>query len=493
MRKLASIILAVSIALCFPACSNSGSNQSTDKSAIKIGDYVEFGDYNWQVLDIQKGKALVISERVLEQRPYHNTPVDITWADCDLRAYLNNDFYNSFDKNDRSNIVTVKNKNPDNPWDFSENGGKAFTDGGVDTKDNIFLLSLDEIIKYFCNDDKNSMLYESYLGKTEQDFTDGFSDARIAYLLSGYFSAGNIKGATWLLRSPGMYTDTVAYIGSKGSIVVSGYYVEYEDNGIRPAMWLKNVNDLKKSVVLYSGENSGAADISGYHEEVADNDINVRLYHDWNTNWSAEDNQKLEEVNKLQEDYCNEWINFSLLLEESRKYADDKTNKIRQSVIVGDEVHFKLQKKITEESSNKYLFYSWTIKEIDDQIIEYKNKMSLLIQVEDVLQKTIDEVNASAVSVDEMSLNFLSAIATEITRYAVKDFASDTNETLWNDGYYHAIFGNDVLAGITYEEFDQMSQDKIDEKFGENRIFEILYDDEAILDNYFEAVFFSDN
>ena len=108
---------------------------------IKIGSVLSFGDYNWRVLDIQNNTALIITEEIIDQRPYHDAYKDITWADCTLRKYLNGEFYEKFNAADKSRIITVINKNLDNQW--------YGTKGGEDTEDNIFLLSLEEVCKYF--------------------------------------------------------------------------------------------------------------------------------------------------------------------------------------------------------------------------------------------------------------------------------------------------------------------------------------------------------
>jgi hypothetical protein len=67
---------------------------------VAVGDVIEFGGYEWRVLDVQDGKALLLSEHVLEYRPFHDERVWITWEDCDLRTYLNSKFYDSFGADD---------------------------------------------------------------------------------------------------------------------------------------------------------------------------------------------------------------------------------------------------------------------------------------------------------------------------------------------------------------------------------------------------------
>ncbi|GHV39484.1 hypothetical protein FACS189490_03170 [Clostridia bacterium] len=62
----------------------------------EIGAVLPFGGYNWRVLDIKDNADLLITENIIEQRPYHNAYKDITWAECSLREYLNGEFYDKF-------------------------------------------------------------------------------------------------------------------------------------------------------------------------------------------------------------------------------------------------------------------------------------------------------------------------------------------------------------------------------------------------------------
>ena len=79
----------------------------------KIGDLVEFGKYQWQILDLQDGKALLVSERILEHRPYHDAYIDITWAESSMRKYLNSDFYDQFSTEEKERILLSNNQNLD--------------------------------------------------------------------------------------------------------------------------------------------------------------------------------------------------------------------------------------------------------------------------------------------------------------------------------------------------------------------------------------------
>ncbi|MDR0223211.1 MAG: DUF6273 domain-containing protein, partial [Oscillospiraceae bacterium] len=115
------------------------SKKTSGTATVKKGSTIKFGEYDWRVLDVKDGKALILTDTVIEKRAYSDQSA--TWETCDLCAYLNGEFYNSFGKSDKARVVKTKVKNKDNPW--------YGTSGGKDTEDYIFLLSLEEVVKYF--------------------------------------------------------------------------------------------------------------------------------------------------------------------------------------------------------------------------------------------------------------------------------------------------------------------------------------------------------
>jgi hypothetical protein len=198
---------------------------------IKIGSLLTFGDYTWRVLELQDNKAFIITEEIIEERPYHDAYIGITWADCALRRYLNGEFYNKFSATEQSRIVSVLNKNPDNPWYGSK--------GGADTKDSIFLLNLDEVCRYF--GDSTSKLYNP--GKNQRywfERKDINNSNRIAK------PQGKEWPSWWWLRSPGRVSVKAVYIHGDGNIGIQGNNILKGNigdgkciGGVRPALWLR--------------------------------------------------------------------------------------------------------------------------------------------------------------------------------------------------------------------------------------------------------------
>ena len=226
------------------------------------GGRIRFGSYDWYILDHkghtdrQDGMTLMITEKVIEKRAYHSEETAITWETCDIRKYLNEEFYQSFSETDRSRIAEVVNENNDNPW--------YGTSGGNPTTDRIFLLNIDEALKYFGDSGqiKTRYMYPN---------CDWCRDEFLPWLDDQYNlnrRAVNNEGIVekWRLRSPGSNSNKVATVMGfccdgfdQGGIDISGcsdlidgHFIldgfgalsemptDYHNlNGVRPALWLK--------------------------------------------------------------------------------------------------------------------------------------------------------------------------------------------------------------------------------------------------------------
>lgn len=202
---------------------------------MQVGDKIVFSTYEWRVLDIQNGAALIITEDIAELRTYHDNSMDITWADCELRKYLNGEFYDKFNEIDKSRIIPVTNKNPDNPW----YGAK----GGEDTQDSIFLLTIEDVVcRYF--GDSSEKLHNR--GKNQKYWFQrkDENNSKRKSKFQGY-------GWWWWIRSPGRANWKAVYIHGDGNVGIQGnstnrcnssiLHPSNGDNrgGVRPALWLK--------------------------------------------------------------------------------------------------------------------------------------------------------------------------------------------------------------------------------------------------------------
>ena len=186
---------------------------------IQIGDIIQFGGYDWRALDVQDGKALVLSEYVLEARAYNDVRSEVTWESSSLRRWLNGEFYNNFSPDDRSRIVETLVTNADNNW-FRFNGGN-------DTTDMVFVLSIDEVTQYF----GDSGQLRNRPSENTLRIDDQYNSERIARYTTG-------SASWWWLRSPGGDNDCAAYIDSDGILYLICATNNHASIGVRPAIWL---------------------------------------------------------------------------------------------------------------------------------------------------------------------------------------------------------------------------------------------------------------
>ena len=187
----------------------------------------------WRVLhvDNNRGRALLITEKLIDCRRYHDVLEDITWEDCSLREWMNGEFIETaFTKEEASKIVEVRNRNPDNPdgWE-----GQTI-DGGNDTEDRVFALSLDEVKDnigrggsrtYFRNDDDRIAAVTPYAKERESG-------------VWRYIITNGYKTGWWWLRSPGHFSIFAADVLYDGDVYDYGDNVSNSSVSVRPAFWL---------------------------------------------------------------------------------------------------------------------------------------------------------------------------------------------------------------------------------------------------------------
>jgi len=193
------------------------------EKAPQNGSIIPFGSCGWRVLDVQNDKMLIMSEQVIKRSAYNEQWLEVTWENCTLRNYLNGDFYNNFSYADKKRIVEVKNKNSANPWFLSF--------GGNDTSDKVFLLSIEEVIKYFGD---SGQLGNKILDN-EAWIMDRYSSERIATDSEG-------EVCWWWLRSPGNGNYRAADAGGvDGHIRINGLGVNNNFGGVRPSLWINSI------------------------------------------------------------------------------------------------------------------------------------------------------------------------------------------------------------------------------------------------------------
>ena len=197
-----------------------------------IGLEVSFGSYEqdndlsngpepieWTILDVQGGKALLISKYGLDCQPYDTAREDVTWETCTLRSWLNEDFLNTaFPDTEKKRIFLTSVDNRDSQ------GKSNWKSGGNNSEDQIFLLSYAEARDYFVS------AVDRACPPTEYAVSQGvIRDAK----------SGNCR---WWLRSPGSNQLNAAFVDSYGSI--GNNFVYIGSDAVRPAFWINLESDL---------------------------------------------------------------------------------------------------------------------------------------------------------------------------------------------------------------------------------------------------------
>lgn len=199
---------------------------------IKIGDSYTFGTYEqdnntsngkeaieWTVLDKDGMSLLLVSKQALDCQPYNTSYDYVTWENCTLRKWLNGTFLNNAFSTEEQAQIQNTTVSADNNPQYSTNPGNA-------TTDKVFLLSINEVEKYFNSDEARKCAPTAY------------AKARGASTSDTYKTPSGAATCWWWLRSPGYDQFYAAIVGSDGDVCELGYFVIRDYIAVRPAMWI---------------------------------------------------------------------------------------------------------------------------------------------------------------------------------------------------------------------------------------------------------------
>ena len=99
------------------------------------------------------------------------------------------------------------------------------TSPGNNTKDKVFLLSINEVNKYFSSNEARKCASTEY------------ANAQGAYK-NGFYSVDGKATCRWWLRSPGFNPDNAAHVNFSGYIDHHSHSVHSDDVAVRPALWI---------------------------------------------------------------------------------------------------------------------------------------------------------------------------------------------------------------------------------------------------------------
>ena len=190
----------------------------------QVGDIVTMGKcanpytgiidpMEWQVLDIQDGKVLILSTKILEYRGFHTLSSTADWESSSVREWLNGNFMTSNFTEQEISMFAATTNTYSNPQYNTPTGEAAI--------DQIFLLSAEEAEKYFAND---MLRQASTLGADNPE--------NLQTLTIDEYPSNE-----WWLRTIGSSDSAVAFVSESGEIFYSGQSCR-NSCGVRPAIWI---------------------------------------------------------------------------------------------------------------------------------------------------------------------------------------------------------------------------------------------------------------
>ncbi len=219
-------------------------NPTTNGNGVTTWDCIYFGNYwqndtngdgkadqndkkepiKWRVLSVNGNDAFLLADQNLDAKPYNEEATDVTWATCTLRTWLNDTFLNTaFTSAEQATIRNTTVVNEDNPY--------YGTEGGANTTDKVYLLSIAEASNtaYGFNGEFRTG------SETREAKNTAYAKECGAWTSTSTEYEGN---GDWWLRSPGYYSFFASFVDNFDCGYDYGHYVSYDNAAVRPALHL---------------------------------------------------------------------------------------------------------------------------------------------------------------------------------------------------------------------------------------------------------------
>ena len=210
-------------------------NPTTDGNGVTTWDCIYFGNYyqsnsstkepiKWRVLSVDGNDAFLLADQNLDAKPYNEEATDVTWATCTLRTWLNGTFLNmAFTSAEQAAIKNTTVVNEDNPY--------YGTEGGVNTTDKVYLLSIAEA----CNTAYGFNGEFRTVSETREAKNTAYAKECGAWTSTSTEYEGN---GDWWLRSPGDDSIDASDVDGYGYGHVYGMNGYIDRGAVRPALHL---------------------------------------------------------------------------------------------------------------------------------------------------------------------------------------------------------------------------------------------------------------
>ena len=180
---------------------------------------------------------MLLCKDVIDCKCFDDSKIETTYNNSSIRKWLNEDFYKeTFSDFERMNIIEINNTNVD------LQGNK-----GEDTIDKVFLLSLDEVEKYFGEldniDENNSYEYIVHNNRA-QAFPTRYAKEKDNLGDKLFYSKAKDKdyggACEWWLRimNSDNKSTAIVYCNGYAEGLEKEHLINYKNRGVRPAIWV---------------------------------------------------------------------------------------------------------------------------------------------------------------------------------------------------------------------------------------------------------------
>ncbi len=191
---------------------------------VQVGDTVYYGTFHidsairkdriqWKVVDKKDGQALLVAVNGLHGAAFQQEYSASDWETSTIRELLNEEFLDMAFSKKEQELITVTRI-------VTEDNSKYGTKGGSITYDKVFLLSAEEAMIYFFDNEARKI------------------EPTVIACRRGINVNTRVWSSWWWLRTMGKENNMAAVVSLEGEINLEGERVNIVSGGIRPAMWV---------------------------------------------------------------------------------------------------------------------------------------------------------------------------------------------------------------------------------------------------------------
>ena len=336
----------------------------------------------WRVLSIDKdGNALLLADKNIETNGDSGEYTG-AWATCALRSLLNSyaaesnsdgkDYStdgfltNAFSVSESAAISTTKVSTPRNPV--------YETEGGDDTQDKIFLLSIDEAMNEGYGFKVNSFTEPASEGikyYTAEDATRVAKNTAYVNFKPGSYGNAEAVAQGWFLRTPGSYEyneGCTSKVSETGAVFADLEYIEGNDAlALRPALYL----NLSSNTALWRSAGTvcsdGTVDEEAAFQGTGATEIKVKVEDTSKKDDEAAKKAAEEAAKKAAEEAAK--INASIPDEQGvvKAFYEDAVQ--RDIVMIPGEL-----KRLSLTPSDSYIFgVNWSVDAAGKKVVKVKD------------------------------------------------------------------------------------------------------------------------